>query len=77
MIAPDDTTFEYLKGKPRAPQGADWDAAVARWRGSAPIPGRFDASVDIDAAARAHDHLRHQSRHGGADRRIDSRQRRR
>ena len=32
MIAPDDTTFEYLKGRPRAPQGAAWDAAVADWR---------------------------------------------
>ena len=32
MVAPDDTTFEYLAGRPKAPQGADWDAAVARWR---------------------------------------------
>ena len=32
MIAPDDTTFEYLKGRPRAPQGAAWDTAVADWR---------------------------------------------
>src|SRR4051812_46468904 len=32
MIAPDETTFEYLKGRPRAPQGADWDRAVAYWR---------------------------------------------
>ena len=32
MIAPDDTTFEYLKGRPRAPQGAAWDKAVAAWR---------------------------------------------
>ena len=32
MVAPDDTTFEYLKDKPHAPQGADWDAAVAYWR---------------------------------------------
>ena len=51
MIAPDDTTFAYLKNKPRAPQGVDWDAAVARWRDLATDPGaRFDASVDIDAA---------------------------
>jgi 3-isopropylmalate/(R)-2-methylmalate dehydratase large subunit len=51
MIAPDETTFEYLKGRPRAPQGADWDAAVARWRSLATDPGaRFDASIDIDAA---------------------------
>jgi 3-isopropylmalate/(R)-2-methylmalate dehydratase large subunit len=50
MIAPDDTTFAYLKSKPRAPQGKDWDAAVARWRTLATDPGAaFDASVDIDA----------------------------
>jgi len=51
MIAPDETTFEFLKGRPRAPQGADWDAAVARWRSLATDPGaRFDASIDIDAS---------------------------
>jgi len=32
LVAPDETTFAYLKGRPHAPQGADWDAAVARWR---------------------------------------------
>ena len=32
MIAPDEVTFAYLKGRPRAPQGAAWEAAVARWR---------------------------------------------
>ena len=32
MIAPDETTFEYLKGRDHAPTGADWDAAVADWR---------------------------------------------
>ncbi len=52
MIAPDDTTFAYLKGKPRAPQGAAWDEAVARWRELPTDAGaRFDSSVDIDAAA--------------------------
>jgi len=51
MIAPDETTFEYLKGKPRAPRGAEWDAAVTRWRALCTDPGaRFDASVDIDAS---------------------------
>jgi 3-isopropylmalate/(R)-2-methylmalate dehydratase large subunit len=51
MIAPDDVTFEYLKGKPRAPKGADWDAAVARWRTFVTDPGaKFDAAVSIDAA---------------------------
>lgn len=32
MIAPDDTTFEYLDGRPYTPRGADWDAALAQWR---------------------------------------------
>ncbi|HEY3655124.1 MAG TPA: 3-isopropylmalate dehydratase large subunit [Steroidobacteraceae bacterium] len=51
MIAPDETTFEYLENKPRAPKGVDWDAAVARWRNLASDPGAaFDASIDIDAA---------------------------
>jgi 3-isopropylmalate/(R)-2-methylmalate dehydratase large subunit len=51
MVAPDDTTFAYLKDKPRAPRGADWDAAVARWRSFVTDPGaRFDASIDIDAS---------------------------
>ncbi len=52
MIAPDDTTFSYLSGRPRAPHGAAWDEAVARWRGLASESGAaFDASVDIDASA--------------------------
>jgi 3-isopropylmalate/(R)-2-methylmalate dehydratase large subunit len=52
MIGPDEVTFEYLKGKPRAPQGKAWDIAVADWRTLATDPGaRFDASVDIDATA--------------------------
>jgi 3-isopropylmalate/(R)-2-methylmalate dehydratase large subunit len=51
MIAPDDVTFAYLKDKPRAPRGADWDAALARWRSFATDPGaEFDAAVDIDAS---------------------------
>jgi 3-isopropylmalate/(R)-2-methylmalate dehydratase large subunit len=52
MIAPDDITFAYLEGKPRAPKAADWDAAVARWRTFVTDPGAvFDASLDIDASA--------------------------
>jgi 3-isopropylmalate/(R)-2-methylmalate dehydratase large subunit len=50
MIAPDEVTFEYLRGRPRAPQGRDWDAATARWRPLVTDPeARFDASVDVDA----------------------------
>lgn len=51
LIAPDDTTFEYLKGRPHAPSGADWDAAVAEWRLLATDDGAtFDREVIIDAA---------------------------
>jgi 3-isopropylmalate/(R)-2-methylmalate dehydratase large subunit len=50
MVAPDDTTFEYLKGRPHAPQGADWDAAVADWRElRTDDDAVFDAEVFLDA----------------------------
>ncbi|MEV0072418.1 MULTISPECIES: 3-isopropylmalate dehydratase large subunit [unclassified Amycolatopsis] len=50
LIAPDETTFEYLKGRPHAPQGADWDAAVAAWRELSTDEGaEFDAEVHLDA----------------------------
>jgi 3-isopropylmalate/(R)-2-methylmalate dehydratase large subunit len=52
MIAPDDTTFAYLADRPRAPRGADWQAALARWRTLPSDPGAsFDQSVQIDAGA--------------------------
>ncbi|MFF2630564.1 3-isopropylmalate dehydratase large subunit [Kitasatospora griseola] len=51
MIAPDRTTFDYLQGRPHAPQGADWDAAVAYWETLATDEDAvFDAEVFIDAA---------------------------
>jgi 3-isopropylmalate/(R)-2-methylmalate dehydratase large subunit len=51
LIAPDETTFAYLKDKPYAPQGADWDAAVAAWRGLRTDDGaEFDRVVRIEAA---------------------------
>jgi 3-isopropylmalate/(R)-2-methylmalate dehydratase large subunit len=51
MIAPDETTFAYLRGRPHAPQGADWDAAVEHWRTLSTDEGAvFDAEVVIDAA---------------------------
>jgi 3-isopropylmalate/(R)-2-methylmalate dehydratase large subunit len=52
LIAPDDTTFEYLAGRERAPAGADWEAALARWR---ELPGDdgavFDRAVQLDGGA--------------------------
>ena len=50
LIAPDDTTFEYVHGRPHAPTGADWDAAVERWRALPTDDGAaFDKSIVIDA----------------------------
>lgn len=52
LIAPDETVFRYLKGRPMAPEGADWDAAVACWRTLHSDAGAmFDKSVVIDAGA--------------------------
>jgi 3-isopropylmalate/(R)-2-methylmalate dehydratase large subunit len=51
MIAPDEKTFEYLKGREYAPKGEDWDRAVAYWRTLKTDPGaRFDAEVEIDCS---------------------------
>ncbi len=51
LIAPDEVTFAYLKGRPLAPQGADWDAAVAYWQTLHTDEGaQFDKSVVIQAA---------------------------
>jgi 3-isopropylmalate/(R)-2-methylmalate dehydratase large subunit len=51
MIAPDETTFVYMKGRRYAPQGKDWDAAVERWRGLASDSGaEYDSVVEINAA---------------------------
>ncbi len=52
MIAPDQTTFDYLIGRPNAPTGADWDAAVAFWRSlRTDDDAVFDAEVTLDASA--------------------------
>lgn len=51
MIAPDDTTFEYLKGRPFCPQGDDWDKAVAKWRKLPTDAGAtYDKSLVFDGA---------------------------
>ena len=52
MIAPDETTFRYLEGRPRAPQGEAFERAVSRWRELASDGGAtFDRTVEIDAAS--------------------------
>jgi 3-isopropylmalate/(R)-2-methylmalate dehydratase large subunit len=51
MIAPDETTYSYLAGRPRAPQGAAWEQALAEWRQLPSDAGaRFDREIDIDAS---------------------------
>jgi 3-isopropylmalate/(R)-2-methylmalate dehydratase large subunit len=50
MVAPDDVTFAYLKGRPFAPRAADWDAAVAYWRTlKSDSNASYDSIVEIDA----------------------------
>ncbi|TMG28880.1 MAG: 3-isopropylmalate dehydratase large subunit [Chloroflexi bacterium] len=52
MIAPDATTFRYVKGRPHAPKGDDWEAAVASWEGLASdAEAAFDQEVRLDASA--------------------------
>jgi 3-isopropylmalate/(R)-2-methylmalate dehydratase large subunit len=51
LIAPDETTFAWLKGRPRVPQGAAWDVAVAQWRALRTDDGAsYDREVHIDAS---------------------------
>jgi 3-isopropylmalate/(R)-2-methylmalate dehydratase large subunit len=52
MVAPDDTTYEYIAGRPYAPQGRDWEASLAWWK-SLPSDeaAQFDTEVELDAAA--------------------------
>ena len=51
MVAPDDTTYQYMAGRPLAPQGAAWDAALKRWRALPTDAGaKFDKEVHIDVA---------------------------
>jgi 3-isopropylmalate/(R)-2-methylmalate dehydratase large subunit len=50
LVAPDQATFDYLEGRPMAPRGEDWAAALADWKSLKTDPGaRYDAQVDIDA----------------------------
>jgi len=54
LVAPDDTTFEYIRGRPFAPTGAAWDAAVAEWRQlRSDAQAGFDATVSVDVATLA------------------------
>ncbi|HTU48258.1 MAG TPA: 3-isopropylmalate dehydratase large subunit [Bryobacteraceae bacterium] len=52
LVAPDDTTYQYLAGRPYAPKGADWDRALAAWRKLPSDDGAiYDQRIDIDAGA--------------------------
>ena len=51
LIAPDQTTFDYIKGRPEAPKGADWDAAVAYWKSLVTDDdAEFDKEIVLDAS---------------------------
>jgi len=51
LVAPDEVTFDFLRGRPMAPAGADWERAVENWRTLRSDPGaRYDRVVEIDAA---------------------------
>ena len=50
LIAPDETTFEYIKGRPHAPQGADWDAAIEYWKTlKTDDDAKFDKEIYLNA----------------------------
>ena len=52
LIAPDDTTYNYLNGRPAAPKGADWDAALTRWKALPTDAGAtYDRTLSLDASA--------------------------
>ena len=52
MVAPDDTTFDYLHGRPYAPKGAEWEAALERWRQLPTDAGAtFDREVTLDGSS--------------------------
>ena len=56
MVAPDETTFEYVKGRPYAPTGADWDAALEAWRALPSDPDAvFDKEVTVEAVITSFD----------------------
>src|SRR3954452_11096030 len=51
LVAPDETTYEFLKGRPMAPKGADWDAAVERWKQLPTDEGAvYDKTITINAS---------------------------
>ena len=75
LIAPDETTFDYLQGRPHAPQGADWDAAVEYWRRCAPTtaPSSTARCTSTPPTLTPVRHLGHQPGPGAADRRARAR----
>ena len=77
MVAVDDTTIDYVKGRPYSPAGPHWDQAVAYWRTLHSDPGaQFDMVVTLDARrGQAAGHLGHLARDGDLDRRPRARSR--
>ena len=66
MIAPDETTFAYIEGRPFVPRGKEFQEAVDRWKSLTTDDGaKFDMTVELQAEQnRAASHLGHQPRHG-------------
>ena len=65
MVAPDETTFKYLEGKPFVPRGKEFQAAVDRWNALASDPGaKYDTRSNRRLETRPSSYLGHESRHG-------------
>ena len=77
LVAVDETTIAYVKGRPFAPTGLEWDQAVTYWRTlHSDADARWDAVVELDAAQiRPAGHLGHLARDGAVDRRPRARSR--
>ncbi len=72
MIAPDETTFAYLEGRPGVPSGAEWERTLDLWRSLPTDAGAtFDREVVIDVSTlQRAGHVGHEPRHGRPDRRL-------
>ena len=75
LVAPDDTTYQYISGREFAPKGADWDAALARWKQLPTDEGaKYAHAADARRGdARTDGHVRHEPRHGHSGFGLDSR----
>ena len=67
MVAPDETTFAYMEGRPFVPRGKEFQEAVENWRSLATDAGaKYDTTVTLQAATGADGYVGHKSGHGDA-----------